>query len=177
MHFKGKTADGTYVDPSNNGDALCRDNEKGKVRVIMNRLVIVLALLCAVQCNALVSTYICPPEIAVTWEVSSLPPEWQTFRTDTSNSVRHPLASAAFTDGHPKELAFLRPTAGDAADTAAGSIRTSVYNFSAASPDGIWLMCQYHNTPAIIFRKLPISHKECKVTQSEDDNVRSIRCR
>lgn len=145
----------------------------------MKKLVVVLALLGAItiNCNAEEWTYICPSEIVVEWKVSSLPAEWQTLTTDAGIPVRHALASVMFTDGHPKELAFLRPTAGDATVTTKGSIRTSVYEFSGVSPDGIWLVCQYHNTPAIIFRKLPASHQRCKVTQSEDEGVRSIQCK
>lgn len=145
----------------------------------MKKLLVMLALLgiVTVNCNAEEWTYICPSEIVVAWKVSSLPAGWQTLTTDAGIPVRHPLASATFTDGHPHELAFLRPTAEDATVTTKGSIRTSVYEFSGVSPDGIWLVCQYHNTPAIIFRKLPASVQRCEVTQSEDEGVQSIRCR
>jgi len=144
----------------------------------MNKLVVVLALLGAVtlNCSAEEWTYICPSEIVVAWKVSSLPAEWQTLSTDAGATARHPLASATFTDGHPQELAFLRATAGVDTVTTKGLIRTSVYEFSGVSPDGIWLVCQYHNTPAIIFRKLSASHHRCEVTQS-DEGVRSIQCR
>ena len=142
----------------------------------MLRFFLLSVLLSQIACASAKLVYVCPAEISASWHVPSPPDGWETLHSDTI--TRHSLASVTFTDGHPEELAFLRPTGIEGSDSGEKSgYNTSIYEFSGVSPDGIWLVCRYSNTPAVIMKRLPASHNICRVQHSEDVPVKSIRCR
>ncbi len=144
----------------------------------MLRFILLSVLLSQLACASAKSVYVCPTEISANWHVPSPPKGWETVNFDTNTNTRHQLANATFTDGHPMELAFLRSTRIEESGCGEkNGFSTSIYEFSGVSPDGIWLVCRYSNTPAIVMRRLPASHKSCRIQYSQDVPVQSIRCR
>jgi hypothetical protein len=141
-------------------------------------VLMLLVLAPAIGCSEEV-TYVCPPTITVESKVSSLPEGWQTLSSQSSGSSPHYLEYATFTDGHPKMMAYLRPTT-ESPLTEKGSqkFQNSTFEFSGVSADGIWLVCAYRQTEAIIFMRLPDDKKICVVTSSNqaDAPVSKIAC-
>ena len=101
------------------------------------------------------------------------PAGWERSGVAGSGTMRHQLRRVTFTDGHPREEAFLRPTSsrlGDKGD------RTDLYVFSAVSIEGIALVCQYADTPQSLFRR--IAATMCEITiNDQEKRVRRISCR
>jgi hypothetical protein len=121
------------------------------------------------------SVHVCPARIDAAWNVASAPEGWDAFGSGTVE--RHHLRGATFTYGHPRARAFLKPSATPLDRSAP---RTDVYRFSASYPDGVWLVCRYVNTPAIVFKRLPGSPKSCRVTHPVNaarSAVQTIACR
>ena len=144
----------------------------------MIRSVLLLAFLSDAGVYAADSLYVCPTEIAAAWNVPSAPEGWETFGSNTV--VRHRLRGATFTDGHPKGQAFLKPYMTDTSPRVNERVRRDLYQFSAKYPDGIWLVCGYQNTPAIVFKRLPDTPKSCEVSypaKAANTLVQAIRCR
>jgi len=142
----------------------------------MFRSFIVFVFLIQVACASAESVYVCPAEIDTSWHISSPPQGWETLNSDAKTNVRHQLDYATFTDGHPRELAFLRPAREESTSDERGEFSTSIYEFTGVSPDGIWLVCGYSDTPAIIMKRLSATHKSCRVKYSQDIPVQSISC-
>lgn len=130
----------------------------------MIRSAVLLAFLLPVVADAADPSHVCPAEISAVWSIPSPPEGWNTLEIDPV--ARHRLRGATFTDGHPKGQAFLKPY--DAATNAPGTkgLRRDVYHFTAAYPDGIWLVCRYQDTPAIVFKRLSETPKSCDVSYS-----------
>lgn len=146
------------------------------------KLTSVVLMLCvlvpAVGCSEEV-IYVCPPTIKVESKVSSLPEGWQTLSSQSNSSFPHSLEYATFTDGHPNMMAYLRPTSEESLpEKGSRKFQNSTFEFSGVSPDGIWLVCAYRQTEAIIFLPLPDDKKICVVTSSnqEDEPVSKIVC-
>ena len=139
----------------------------------MIAVVFFLVFLCPAAVFAADVTHVCPGEITAGWNVSSPPAGWESFGTTTVE--RHRLSGAAFSDGHPKGQAFLKPY--DAGTNSSGnkSVRTNVYRFPGKYPDGIWLVCSYADTSAIVFRRLPSTPKTCEIPYRVDGTRRSIQ--
>ena len=121
----------------------------------------------------------CPSPIDVGDSRAAPPSGWERLGTDEEDgeSLRRPLRRVTFTDGHPRERAFLRPTS---SRSKANGDRTDVYSFSPVSKDGIWLVCQYAQTRQSLSR--PITATMCEVTESDqpdklDNRVRSVVCK
>ena len=140
---------------------------------MMRRTVLIAILLSSASCCAGEVTYICPPAISVSWKTCDVPTGWETLSAEGDKRSMRSLAAVAFTDGHPKQLAYLRPVT---ERSNGGTNQVSTYAFQGVSEEGIWIVCQYHNTAASVFRRLP-DHKLCEVAWSKDDGVKSIRCR
>ena len=104
----------------------------------------------------------CPQSLDVVSDVRSAPPGWETFGREEAGNEHHRLRHVTFTDGHPREKAFLRPTS---SRSNASAERTDVYKFSPVSKDGIWLVCQYVDTRQSLFR--PITATMCEVIESD----------
>lgn len=139
---------------------------------------LLLALLSPVTLDAADSLYVCPAEIAASWNIPSVPEGWETLRATAV--VRHWLQSATFSDGHPQGQAFLKPYSAGANAPGKKGTRREVYRFPAEYPDGIWLVCRYHDTPAIVFKRLPDTPRSCEVAQSPKAGSpleQTIRCR
>ena len=86
---------------------------------------------------------------------------------------RRRLRRVTFSDGHPREKAFLRPYS---SRSEANGDRTDVYRFSPVSNDGIWIVCQYERTHQTLSR--PLTASTCEVTASDrpESRVRSVFC-
>lgn len=116
----------------------------------------------------------CPDSLDVSKVLA--PPGWEILGADETGAARPRLRHVTFTDGHPREKAFLRPTSNRS--TANGD-RTDVYMFSPVSKDGIWLVCQYAGMRQSLSR--PITATMCEVTENErpenaDSRVRGVVC-
>ena len=114
----------------------------------------------------------CPGGIEVSGnEVISWQPGWQDLGLIGDES--HRFSRVSFTDGHPQDRAYLRPTS----SRDVNGQRIDAYTFSAVSPDGIWLVCHYRQTLHVLFK--PIEAESCAVTWSgrPDEPVESVVCR
>jgi hypothetical protein len=117
------------------------------------------------------------PESLEPGHVPLAPTGWEVFGVDESAIGRHLLHRVAFTDGHPREKAFLRPVA---TRRAANGDRVDRYVFTPISADGIALVCEYAGTRQSLFRRIEATR--CEVTQSDRpknarQRVRRIDCR
>jgi hypothetical protein len=122
--------------------------------------------------------YVCPREITIAPSVSPLADEWQTLSAEGTNA--HRLSGATFASGHPKDRGFLKPYMVGASVASKKGVRQDVYLFSAEYPDGIWLVCRYQDTPAIVFKRLQEMPKTCEISYSGktgNSSVESIDCR
>lgn len=121
----------------------------------------------------------CPSSIDVGDSRAAAPSGWERLGADEEGGerLRRSLRRVTFTDGHPRERAFLRPAS---RRSEANGDRTDVYSFSPVSKEGIWLVCQYAQTRQSLSR--PISATTCEVTETDqpdkaDNRVRSVVCR
>lgn len=98
-----------------------------------------------------------------------------TFGPEEPKDRPHPLQGVAFTDGHPRDRAYLRPTSSSESKTSGH--RTDVYEFSSVSEEGVWLVCQYRDTRQSLFHRIRAAR--CEVTSSNrpDKPVESIACK
>jgi hypothetical protein len=117
----------------------------------------------------------CPASILVTSAVRSNHDGWESFGPEEAEDRPHPLRAAAFTDGHPRDRAYLRPSS-SAENKAAGS-RTDVYEFSSVSEEGVWLVCQYRDTRQSLFHRIRATRCEVTATEQPGKPVESIVCR
>lgn len=121
----------------------------------------------------------CPDSIDVGDGRAAPPSGWERLGADEEGGerLRRTLRRVTFTDGHPRERAFLRPTS---SRSEANGDRTDVYSFSPVSTEGIWLVCQYAQTRQSLSRS--ISATMCEVTENDQPDkagtrVRSVVCR
>lgn len=116
--------------------------------------------------------YACPAELSVATSVTRVPEGWATL---DSPEGKHRLISATFANGHPKGLGYLRPS-GNA--TTPGK-RREVYRFPAKYPNGVWLVCLYRDTSAILFKRLTDVPQTCEVSYAgtaSSLSVETISC-
>jgi len=140
-----------------------------------------LALLTLASCttSAKEVSYSCPASIGVAATVVNAAGKWETIDRGQTNS--HTLVAAGFTDGHPKELADLKPWHIDDGSPSAGKPRTVIYKFEGKYPDGIWLSCSYRDTSLVAFQRLPETPSSCEVIYSQKPGmaptVDSVHCK
>jgi hypothetical protein len=117
----------------------------------------------------------CPESIEVSSEARATHAGWQVLDQPAGHFERYPLRAVTFTDGHPRERAFLRPAS--SREDASNGERTDVYQFSSVSAEGIWLVCQYRETRELLFR--PVDATVCEVTSTDrpDRPVAAVNCR
>ena len=117
----------------------------------------------------------CPESIEVSSEARATQAGWQVLDRPPGYFERYPLRAVAFTDGHPRDRAFLHPTGGR--ENASNGERTAVYEFTAVSGEGIWLVCRYRETRELLFR--PVAATVCEVTSTDwpDRPVAAVNCR
>jgi hypothetical protein len=141
----------------------------------MTSLLMLIAWLTPATAGAADSQYVCPATIEAAWQITSPPDGWESFAGSVAE--RHHLSGVTFTSGHPRDRAYLKPY--DTSKPGANELGTTRYRFSATYPGGIWLVCGYRNTPAIIFKRLPDTPVDCTVIwrARPGPSVQSITCR
>jgi hypothetical protein len=115
----------------------------------------------------------CPSSLVVGDLRGEPPSGWERLGTQEQGTERRSLRHVAFSDGHPREKAFLRP---DSNRLEANGDRTDVYRFSPVSKEGIWIVCQYEHTRQILTR--PLTASTCEVIENDRSQrrVRSVLC-
>jgi hypothetical protein len=146
----------------------------GAGRSIM-RAMLSTALLLAFHAHGNAQT-VCP-EALQPGNTPVAPAGWEVFGVEEPRIGRHSLDRVTFTDGHPREKAFLRPIT---SRRRANGDRVDRYVFTPVSEDGIALVCEYANTRHSLFRR--ITATMCEVTangqpQKARQRVRRIDCR
>lgn len=117
----------------------------------------------------------CPQSITVGSAVTSSNEGWDVFGPKEREPQSHLLRGVAFTDGHPRDRAYLRPTS--TREGAAPGERTDVYEFSPVSGEGVWMVCQYRDTREILFRRIEAGKCEVTSTERPDRPVEDVSCR
>jgi hypothetical protein len=117
----------------------------------------------------------CPQSMTVGSAVTSSHEGWDVFGPKDREAQSHPLRGIAFTDGHPRDRAYLRPTS--SREGAALGERTDVYEFSPVSGEGVWMVCQYRETREILFRRIEAGKCEVTSTERADRPVADVSCR
>ena len=143
-----------------------------------SRLLCILLVLVSTNCVAEDAEYICPPYITVVASIKSPPPGWHVLKPDSDKSAKHFLEYVVFTDGHPRDLAYLRPTLEKRMKFGENEFIKSVFDFSGASPDGIYLVCGYARTTEILLKPIGTTHTICEVVRSDEiKTIKSIKCK
>jgi hypothetical protein len=94
----------------------------------------------------------CPAAIETQQSLTSKYSEWSA----TTDQTQSPLVSIRFSDGDPKDLAWLVPD-----KTSKDGIQEWVL---APSNRGYWVSCGYANTTIILSRRLDPRYKKCTVS-------------
>lgn len=94
----------------------------------------------------------CPPVIETQQSLTARYSDWSA----TTDETQSPLVSIRFSDGDPKDLAWLAPN-----KTSKGGVQEWLL---APSGRGYWVTCGYANTTIILSRRLDPRHKKCTVT-------------
>ena len=140
-------------------------------------IVFVLLSLFSFGCVAEDIRYVCPPHIAVSEAIKSRPSEWQVFNQDIDNNAKHYLEYVSFSDGHPQDLAYLRPSSEIKHKSNNEALTTSVFEMTGVSPDGMYLICGYAQTTVTLIKSVGSAYKVCKVASSDVTHViKSIKC-
>ena len=98
---------------------------------------------------------------------------WERLGAQEERGAPRNLRRVTFSDGHPREKAFLRPSS---SRSGANGDRTDVYKFSPLSKDGIWIVCQYEDTYQTLSRPLTASTCEVIASDRPERRVRSVFC-
>ena len=101
------------------------------------------------------------------------PSGWERLGAPEESSAPRSLRRVTFSDGHPREKAFLRPSS---SRSEANGDRTDVYRFSPVSKDGIWIVCQYEDTHQTLSRPLIASTCEVIASDRPEWRVRGVFC-
>ncbi|MGF1689603.1 hypothetical protein L4C36_23705 [Photobacterium japonica] len=118
--------------------------------------------------------YPCPEKIEVASAVQNIPAGWSTPETTATNTANHYLTSVGFTDGPPRDKAFLKPA--KIVEIEEG-VYFSDYDLSSSVGGGSWLVCRYGNTAASITKKMPKDYSSCQVTMTKDTTQQQAVCR
>jgi len=118
----------------------------------------------------------CPPTLAVEQKASAPSTEW----TISSSGYNTALAGVTIFDGPPANQASLMP------DNEQMSADTVFQTWKLGKNDaGYWLECDYANTTAQIYKRLPANVSRCDVTYERNVRfggegrraVKSVRCK
>ncbi len=118
----------------------------------------------------------CPPTLAVEQKASAPSTEW----TISSSGYNTALAGVTIFDGPPANQASLMP------DNEQMSADTVFQIWKLGKNDaGYWLECDYANTTAQIYKRLPANVSRCDVTYERNVRfggegrraVKSVRCK
>ena len=118
-------------------------------------------------------TYNCPEKIAANSTILNVPEDWKAL----DSSTQHFLVSSSFSDGHPSQQGFLRPSKIiDASESETGT-DIEVYDLSSLFNEHAWLVCRYGNTPATLIRELSQHYSTCKVSLPKDTSEQKVICK
>jgi hypothetical protein len=118
----------------------------------------------------------CPPEITVEQKASAPDSNW----TVTYSGYKTAVAGVTIFDGPPAEQASLVP------DTDKTTESTVIQTWRLLKSNrGYWLQCQYANTTAQIYQRLPANVSRCDVTYERNvffggggsRVVKSVKCK
>jgi len=140
-----------------------------------NRCLCLLIAAMTGTCLAEDGDFVCPPVIRVVASTESLPPGWSALNPDSDASTEHFLEYAVFTDGHPSDLAYLRPVREEKIRSRGNEVIKSIFDFTGAVSDSIYLVCGYARTTEILLKPIGKSHRACEVLSSEV--TKTIECR
>jgi len=140
------------------------------INELTKRLILVLSLSLHACSASAENAYKCPGEISANTKILDLPDKWDAQAGD----MRHFLTSATFSDGHPSELGFLRPS--NVIKNKDSDVDVAIYDMLYISDEGAWLVCQYGNTAATLIKPLSKPYSECKVSLPKDSLQQEIVC-
>ncbi|HEY6419284.1 MAG TPA: STY0301 family protein [Candidatus Binataceae bacterium] len=117
----------------------------------------------------------CPPELAVEQKVSAPGSDWTVAYSRDKTAV----AGVTIFEGLPAEQASLVP------DSEKKTHDTVIQTWKLPKSDrGYWLQCQYVNTTAQIYRRLPANVMRCDVSYERNVSygggglvVKSVNCK
>lgn len=145
---------------------------------MFGRLLCILVILGSTSCTASDIEYLCPPYITVTSSIEALPMGWQALKRGSDKENKHFLEYVVFSDGHPQDLAYLRPVLVEEVVIGGEEFSKSVFDLSGVSPSGIYLVCGYYRTTFILSKAIGAMYQECEVLRSSaDKNIESVKCR
>lgn len=143
-----------------------------------NRFLCLLIAAMTSTCLAEDGDFICPPVIKVAASIESLPPGWSALNPDSDKSTEHFIEYAVFTDGHPGDLAYLRPVREEKIRSGGNEFIKDIFDFTGAVSDSIYLVCGYARTTEILLKPIGKAHRICEVLSSEaTKTIKSIECR
>lgn len=119
------------------------------------------------------ATLTCPASISTAPAVERAPEGWSASRRAKEQTSEQAFSAATFTDGHPDQLVFLRPSG----ETKVEGAPWDVYDLESVSAEsGVWLICFYKDTPAYLFKKLDQKPAKCSTPQGQVSSERAAVC-
>jgi hypothetical protein len=115
---------------------------------------------------ALAKEYKCPERMDVTHAETAPVAGFELWKDPQAKVI---LENISLYDGHPREMAPLKPDNGD--DLKA---RTSLWTLFD-NPRGFWMVCQYANTDIRWIKRLDNPKKSC-ATQEKKSQIVSLKC-
>lgn len=99
----------------------------------------------------------CPVSISV-YNTAVLPSDkWERGRREKEGESEHAFSAIVFTEGHPDEKAFLRPSE----IVKKNGRKIDIFDLSSVIKD-IWIVCFYEKTPAYLTQKLRWKALRCE---------------
>lgn len=116
----------------------------------------------------------CPQQITVASQVITPPDGWEVPLVGEGGESKHYLVSSMFTDGPPIDKAFLKPSK----TTSGTNLHEEVlyYDFFESTKRGVWLVCMYGNTAAVVAKRLPEEIMYCKAKLPRDSSEQQVFC-
>ena len=118
-------------------------------------------------------TFTCPEKIHLKASVSDTIPGWEV----QSIAADHFLISTTFSDGHPSQMGYLRPSRTIGKNESIMGIESAIYDLSDMMSGEAWLVCQYANTSAILTKQLSKLYSKCEVSLPKDISEQKVVCK
>jgi hypothetical protein len=116
----------------------------------------------------------CPARISISPAAVAAPEGWEAARRAGEQVSEREFAGAGFSDGDPRELAFLRPTG----ESGSADAVMDEYDLSSVTPEGgAWLICSYKDTSAFLTKKLEQKPQKCLVPRNKANAAGAAVCR
>ena len=136
-----------------------------------------IVLILSISLQACASTakeiYSCPEQISANTTIQSVPEQWS---VDADGSKSHYLVGLTFSDGHPSDEFFLRPSETIENSNSELESGVPVYDLSNLEADHAWLVCMYGNTPVTLVKKLKQPYSTCTVSNNTDSSDIKTTC-